>query len=77
MELLLRLAPLPSAGTWLPHFAVFRKLVWPSHTLFSAIDIARTHGHCWLGRRFVCKDAAIVFHLFFVQKHSEEVPTYR
>ena len=47
MELLLRLAPLPSAGKWLPNFAVFRKLVWPSHTLFSAIDIARTHGH-WL-----------------------------
>ena len=30
-----RMAPLPSAGKWFPSFAVFRKLVLPSHTLFA------------------------------------------
>ena len=40
LEFLVRMAPLPSAGKWLPNFAVFRELVLPSHTLFSAIEVA-------------------------------------
>ena len=40
LEFLVRVAPLPSAGKWLPNFAVFRKLVLPLHTLFSAIQVA-------------------------------------
>ena len=40
LEFLVRMAPLPSAGKWFPNFAVFRKLVLPSHTLFSAIEVA-------------------------------------
>ena len=40
LEFLVRMAPLPSAGKWLPNFAVFRKLVLPLYTLFSAIEVA-------------------------------------
>ena len=40
MKFLIGMAPLPSAGKWFPKFAVFRKLVLPSHTLFSAIEVA-------------------------------------
>ena len=40
LEFLVRMAPLPSAGKWLPNFAVFRKLVLPLHTHFSAIEVA-------------------------------------
>ena len=40
MEFPLRLAPLPSAGKWLAKLAVFKKLVLPFHTLFSAIEVA-------------------------------------
>ena len=39
LEFLVHMAPLPSAGKWLPNFAVFRKLVLPLHTLFSAIEV--------------------------------------
>ena len=34
------MAQLPSAGKWLPNFTVFRKLVLPLHTLFSATEVA-------------------------------------
>ena len=40
LELPVRMAPLPSAGNWLPTFAVFKKLVLPSHTLFFAFEVA-------------------------------------
>ena len=40
MEFLVRMAPLPSAGKWLPNFAVFRKFVLLLHTLFSTIEDA-------------------------------------
>ena len=40
MKFLVRIAPLPSAGKWFTKFAVFRKLVLPSHTLFSSIEVA-------------------------------------
>ena len=39
MEFLVGMAPLPSAGQCFPNFAVFRKLVMPSFSLFSAIEV--------------------------------------
>ena len=40
MKFLVRMTPLLSAEKWFPIFAVFRKLVLPSHTLFYAIEVA-------------------------------------
>ena len=46
LEFLVRMAPLPSAGKWLPNFAVFQKVgLATSHTVLRDLDCWTHCGH--------------------------------